>query len=38
MMDMLNYDRKALKERAKVSLRGVQPRTWKVTLLYWLLL
>lgn len=37
MMDMLNYDRKALKERAKVSLRGVQPRTWKVTLLYWLL-
>lgn len=31
------YDRKALKFRARASLRGVQPRPWKVTLLYWLL-
>lgn len=36
-MNMMNYDRKTLKERAKASLRGVQPRPWKVTLLYWLL-
>lgn len=36
-MNMMNYDRKALKERAKASLRGARPRTWKVTLLYWLL-
>lgn len=31
------YDRKALKNRARASLRGIQPRPWKVTLLYWLL-
>lgn len=31
------YDRKALKNRARASLRGVSPRPWKVTLFYWLL-
>lgn len=31
------YDRKALKNRARESLRGVRPRPWKVTLFYWLL-
>lgn len=36
-MNVMNYDRKVLKERAKASLRGVQPRPWKVTLLAWLL-
>lgn len=36
-MNMMNYDRKALKERARASLRGVQPRPWKVTLVYMLL-
>lgn len=36
-MNMMNYDRKALKERARASLRGVQPRPWKVTLVHLLL-
>lgn len=36
-MNMTNYDRRTLKERAKASLRGVQPRTWKVTLVYLLI-
>lgn len=36
-MNAMNYDRKALKERAKASLRGTQPRPWKVTIVYLLL-
>lgn len=36
-MNVMNYDRKALKERAKASLRGTQPRPWKVTLVYLLI-
>lgn len=36
-MNAMNYDRKTLKERAKSSLRGTQPRPWKVTLVYLLL-
>lgn len=37
-MNAMNYDRKTLKERAKASLRGIQPRAWKPTLLYLLVM
>lgn len=36
-MNVMNYDRKALKRRAKEYIRDLQPRAWKVTLLYLLL-
>lgn len=36
-MNVMNYDRKTLKERAKASLRGIQPRPWKPTLVYLLI-
>ena len=36
-MNAMNYDRKTLKERAKASMRGIQPRPWKPTLVYLLI-
>lgn len=36
-MNMMNYDRTTLKERARASMRGIQPRPWKPTLVYLLI-
>lgn len=36
-MNVMNYDRKALKRRAKEYMRDIRPRPWRVTLLFVLL-